>query len=178
MSESDADFVIGRSNHSAEAEGRENMTSSGNFLDNTNDTTQVSYPQVDMHTLKKNFVSKARSEVDSVKITFESRIQDTVLTAIESLVTPRVELAMKSTKESSGRCVDGNVLEPDHRDFSGKIEGLKKAASSRINSHTDSNKIDETRGYITVEEGYLLVNDKNIDRQTHTHHNNPAKFPI
>ena len=45
-------------------------------------------------------------------------------------------------------------------------------ASSRINSHTDLNRIDETRGNITVEEGDLLVNEKNIDRQTHAHHSN------
>ena len=43
-------------------------------------------------------------------------------------------------------------------------------ASSKINSRTDSNRIDETRGNITVEEGDLLVNEKNLDRQTHTHH--------
>ena len=43
-------------------------------------------------------------------------------------------------------------------------------ASSRINSHTDVNRIDKTRGNITVEEGDLLVNEKNIDRQTYAHH--------
>ena len=43
-------------------------------------------------------------------------------------------------------------------------------ASKRINSHTDINMIDKTRGNITVEGGDLLVNERNIDRQTHTHH--------
>ena len=42
--------------------------------------------------------------------------------------------------------------------------------SSKINSKTDLNKIDETRGSITVEEGDLLVNERNCDRQTHSHH--------
>ena len=37
-------------------------------------------------------------------------------------------------------------------------------ASSRINSHTDLSRIYETRGIIIVEEGVLLVNEKNIDR--------------
>ena len=44
-------------------------------------------------------------------------------------------------------------------------------ASSRINSHTDLNRIDETLGNITVEGGDLLVNERKIDRQTHTHNN-------
>ena len=43
-------------------------------------------------------------------------------------------------------------------------------ASSRINLQTDLNRFDETRGNVTVTEKSLLVNEKNIDRQTHTHH--------
>ena len=46
-------------------------------------------------------------------------------------------------------------------------------ASSKIHSRTDLNRIDETRGNITVEEGDLLVNEKNLDRQTHTHRTPP-----
>ena len=170
LSESDADFMIGQSNHTAEAESRENMTSRGNILNNTNDTTQVNYPQVDMHILEKNIVSKVRSEVDNVMTTLETTVQDTILTAIESLMIRSVELAMKSTNASSGRSVDDNVLEPDQKDFLVNIEGLQMTASSRINSHTDLNRINETRGNITVEESDLLVNDRNIDRQTHTHY--------
>ena len=55
-------------------------------------------------------------------------------------------------------------------DFLSNIEGLQMTASSRINSHTDLNRIDETPGNITVEEGDLLVNEKDIGRQTHAHH--------
>ena len=50
------------------------------------------------------------------------------------------------------------------------MEALRMTASSRINSHTDLNRIDATRGNITVEECDLLVNEKNVDRQTHAHH--------
>ena len=48
-------------------------------------------------------------------------------------------------------------------------------ASNRINSHTDLNRIDETRGNNTVERSDLLVNERIIDRQPHTHHTNPSK---
>ena len=43
-------------------------------------------------------------------------------------------------------------------------------ASRRINSHTDLNRIDQTHGNITLEEGDLLVNEEIIDRQTYAHH--------
>ena len=68
------------------------------------------------------------------------------MTAIENLVISGVELGMKSANAFSGQSVDGNVLEPGQRDFSGNIEGLQVTASSRINSHTNLNRIDETRG--------------------------------
>ena len=43
-------------------------------------------------------------------------------------------------------------------------------ASSRINSHTALIIIDETLDNITVEGGDFSVNERNIDRQTLTHH--------
>ena len=54
----------------------------------------------------------------------ETRVRDAVLTAIENLVIPIVELAMKSTNAPSGRSVDGNVFELDQRDYLGDIESL------------------------------------------------------
>ena len=84
--------------------------------------------QVVMHTLVENIVSKARSEVDGVMTTVEFRIQDAVLTAIDNLVIPRVELAMKSTNASPRRSVDCNVLGSDQRDSSGNVEGLQMTA--------------------------------------------------
>ena len=54
LSETDADFMIGKSNHSADAEARENITSRGNILNNTNETTKVDSRQLDMDTPEKN----------------------------------------------------------------------------------------------------------------------------
>ena len=86
------------------------------------------------------------------------------------MVIPRVELAIKSANASSGRTVDGNVLEQDRREFWDNIEGIQETASSRINSRTELKRIDETRGNNTKEESNLLFNGRNINRQTHTLH--------
>ena len=77
------------------------------------------------------------------------------MTGIENLVTATVELAMKSANASSGRRVDGIVLDHDPRDFLGNIEGLQMTVSSRVSSHTFLNRIDETHGKITIEGSYL-----------------------
>ena len=145
------------------------MICRGASSDNTSNPTQFNYPQVDVHTLEENIVNKVRSEVDNVMTSVETRVQDKVLTAIENLVIPKVELVMKSADALSGRSVDGHVLESDQRGFLGNIEGLRMTASSRINSHRDLKRIDETRANIIVEGGDLLVNKKNIDRQTYAH---------
>ena len=173
MKESDTDFMIRQSNHGVQTESDFNAADKGFSLDNTYNPTGVNYPQVDMHTLEEHIVSQVRSEVDCVMTTVETRVQDAVLTAIESLVILRIELAMKSANASSEPNLDGSVSEPDQRDFSGNIEGLQMTASSRINSYAYLNKIDETGGNSAVEVVELVVNEKNIDRQRQTHHSNP-----
>ena len=94
---------------------------------------------------------KFRIEVESVMTTVKTSIRDAVLTTIEGLVIPRVELAMKSANASSGWSVDGNVLELDQRDLSGNIEGLQTTPSNRTNSNTDIHRIGETPGNFIVE---------------------------
>ena len=121
---------------------------------------------MDIHTLEKNIVSKVRNGVDYVMTTVETRVQDAVWTAMENFVIPRVQLAMKSVKASSVQKVDGKVLEPDQRD---NIEDLQMTASSGLNSCTNLKRIDETRGNVTEDGGYLLANERKLDRQTHIH---------
>ena len=156
LSESDAAFMTAQNDHGAQSESRANTVGRDAFLNDTNNPTQADNPQVEMQTLEKIIVSKVRSEVDSVMTT--------------------VELRMKSVNASSGHEVGSVVLDPDQSDFSRNIEGLQMTASSRINSHTDLNKIDETRGNITVEGRNLFVNEKYIDRQAHTHHTSCQLF--
>ena len=120
LSEKDNGFMIGQSNQDEQTESRDNMKYRGISSDKISNPTQVNYPQVDVHTPEKNIVSKVRSEVDNMMTTVENRVQHAVLTAIENLVTLRMELVMKSANALSGRSVDDNVLEPDHWDFSGK----------------------------------------------------------
>ena len=146
------------------------MLHRGSSTENASNPAQVKNPQLDINTLEANFFRKVRSEVDNVMTSVESRVKDAVLTAIENLVISRVELALKSANAHSERSVDGNALESDQNDFLGGIEGLRMTASNRLHSHMDLNRIDETRGNITVEERGFLVNEKNHDRQTNAYH--------
>ena len=91
--------MIQKSNHDAQTERKMPADGDTSFKNRKN-PTKVNDSQVDMHTLEKNIVSKVRSEVNSVMTTVETRVQDAVLTAIENLLIPRVEVAMKSINAS------------------------------------------------------------------------------
>ena len=62
-----------------------------------------------------------------------------------------------------------NVLDSDHRDFSGITDGLQMTVSSRFNSNTNLDRIDGTRGSFTVEAGSFSVSGGNFDRRRNTH---------
>ena len=107
---------------------------------------ELNGPQADMHTLKEKQISdKVRIEIGSAITMVENRVKGAILTALEVLFSPRVELVMKSVNESSRRDADGVLLDPDRKDFSGKVKGFLTTASSRFVSNTDLEGIDETR---------------------------------
>ena len=103
LNESDADFIIVQNNHEAQAGDGTNVVDIGISSNNMKVPIQVNGQQVDIHTLEKSFVGKVGSEEDKVIKTVKTRVQDAVLTAIEVLVIPTVQLAMKLADASPGR---------------------------------------------------------------------------
>ena len=68
--------MIGQSNQDEQTESRDSMVCRGISSDNTSNPTQVNCPQVDVHTLEENLVSKVRSELDNVMTSVETVVQD------------------------------------------------------------------------------------------------------
>ena len=95
LDESDTDSTIGQNNRETQGGCTTNLVDIGNSSINMEGPIQVNSPQMDIHKLEENIVSKVRNEVDNVMMTVGARFQDALLTAIENLVIPRVELAMK-----------------------------------------------------------------------------------
>ena len=129
--------MSGQSNQDAQTEKRDTVSCRRNSSHNTSNLSQVSYSQVDVHTLEENFVSKVRSEVDHVITTVETRVQGAVLTAKESFVTPRVGIG-----HEIAQCVlriecDGRVWEPDQRVISSNIECLLSQCISNDYGHEE-----------------------------------------
>ena len=55
-------------------------------------------------------------------MTVESRMHDAILTAIDSVVIPTVDMAVKSITGSTGHGTNSEVQNPDRRDFWGILE--------------------------------------------------------
>ena len=96
MTGRDPDFTFGQSNQDEQSGSRDYMLCGGTSSGNASNSAQKKYPQADVHTFEENIVSKMRSKVDNVMTSVKTRVQDAVLTAIQNLVIPRIELAMKS----------------------------------------------------------------------------------
>ena len=93
------------------------------------------------------------------------------MTAIDIVVIPRVDMAVRSITGSSGHRPNSTVLNPDRRDFIGNTDNTPlKSASSRLDLNIDQERIDETRDNENFEDGDFLAIRHNYDRQAHAHH--------
>ena len=109
-------------------------------------------------------------EMRNIVDTVEDRIQCAILTAIDNIVAPKIELAIRSINASSGRYVT-NVIANSERGEHTEIKTPFENASGNSNTLHVSNVIDETRNNISDGVIELWVPETRFDRQAHTHHN-------
>ena len=84
--------------------------------------------------------------VGSAVMNVENRMHDAILTAIDNVVIPRVELAVKSITGSAGHGTSSEVQNLDLRDFLGNIRNTPvMSASSRLDLDNELNRNEETR---------------------------------
>ena len=101
--------------------------------------------------------------------TVEDRIQNAILTAIDNIVAPKIELAIRSINASSGRDVTSVSANSERKKRVG-IGPPFENASGNNDGLDASNVNDETRHNIPDEVSELSVPETHFDRQAHTHH--------
>ena len=143
----DRDFTVGTSNNDSVVDGN----------------------AMSMKTLEKCFNERIDREMNNFVDTVEDRIQNAILTAIENIVAPKIELAIRSINASSGRdatSVSGNSERKERIGINASFEN-----ASRNNDTLDVSSVnDETRHNIPDEVSELLVPETHFNRQSHTHH--------
>ena len=147
--------------------------------DGTNDqdftvgTSNVS-PIVDKNalnikSLERCFNERIDREMNNFVDTVEDRIQNAILTAIDNIVAPKIELAIRSINASSGRDVTSvsvNSERKEHVEIGASLEN----ASENNNTLGVTNINDETRCDPHDGVSELSVSGTQFDRQSTTHH--------
>ena len=135
----------------------------------SNNNSVVNENAMNVKTLERCFNERIDREMSNFVDTVEDRIQNAILTAIENIVAPKIELAIRSINASSGRDVTIVIANSERGEHMG-INAPFENASGNNNIPYVSNVNDETRHNISNEVSELSVPETNFDRQAHTHH--------
>ena len=118
----------------------------------------------------------------------KNRMHDAILTAMDKVVMPRVEMAVRSITSSSGHGLNSVVHNPDRNDSTGNTENTSLLSSSgRLDLEIGQDRIDETRDIENFEDGDFPEIKPNHDRRAHAHQintrvelfcENAAIFPV
>ena len=167
----DQDVIIG---NAASARQENAVVSEGiNDQDFTVGTSNVSSTinenVLNVKTLERCFNERIDREMSNIVDTVEDRIQNAILTAIDNIVAPKNELAIRSINASSGRDVTSVSANSERREHVG-IDPPFENASENNNTLGVINMKDETRHNIPDEISELSVPRTHFDRQPHTHH--------
>ena len=126
---------------------------------------------LNVKTLERCFNERIDREMSNIVDTVEDRIQNAILTAVDNIVAPKIELAIRSINASSGRDATSVLANSESRERMG-INASFENASENNNTLNVTNVNDETRQNIHDEVSELSVPGTHFDRQSHTHHNN------
>ena len=135
----------------------------------TSNNTAINESTVNVKTLERCFNERIDREMSNIVDTVEDRIQNAILTAIDNIVAPKIELAIRSINASSGRDVTSVSANSERREHVG-INASFENASGNNNTLGVSNVNDETRHNIPDEVSDLSVPETHFDRQAHTRH--------
>ena len=138
-------------------------------VSNSSNNTAVNENAMNVKTLERRFNERIDREMSNIVDTVEDRIQNAILTAIENIVAPKIELAIRSINASSGRDVTSVIANSERGERVG-INASFENASENNNTPRVPSVSDETRLNIPDEVGELSVPETHFDRQPHTPH--------
>ena len=167
----DQDMIIGntvseRQENTVVSEG----TNDRDFtVETSNNSSVVNGNAMSVKTLEGCFNGRIDREMSNIIDKVEDRIRNAILTAIDNIVAPKIELAIRSINASSGRDLTSVSANSERRQHVG-INASCENASGNNNTLGVSNVIDETRHDIPDKVSELSVPEAHFYRQPHTHH--------
>ena len=172
----DRDMIIGN----AANERQENVVVNEGTNDQdltvatSNVSSVVNENAMNVKALERCFNERIDREMNNNVDTVEDRIQNAILTAIDNIVAPKIELAIRSVNASSGRDVTSVSATSERRAHNGSNAPFENASENN-NTLGVTNVNDETRHNIPDEVIELSVPGTHFDRQPQTHHSDSFK---
>ena len=139
----DQDMIIGN----AVSERQENAvvnegTNDRDFTVGTsNNSSVISGNAMSVKTLERCFNKRIDREMSNIVDTVEDRIQIAILTAIDNIVTPKIELAIRSINASWGRVVTSVSANSERREQVGINASFENASEN--NNSTQCSKCNQ-----------------------------------
>ena len=167
----DQDMIIGN----ATSGRQENIAISAGTNDRhftvgtSSKNTAINESTVNIKTLERCFNERIDREMSNIVDTVEDRVQNAILTAIDNIIAPKIELAIRSINAPSGRVANNVAANSEGREHVGINASFENASRNNNILHV-SNVNDETRQNIPDEVSELSVPETHFDRQAHTHH--------
>ena len=125
---------------------------------------------INVKTLERCSNERIDSETSNIVDTVEDRIEIAILTAIDTIGTLKIKLAVRSINASSGRDATSVTGNSERWDQVGINASFENASGNNNVLLLVSNLKDETRNNIPDEVSELSVPELRFDRQTHIHH--------
>ena len=171
LDDCDQDMIIGNAVSERQEDAVVNEgTNDRDFTVGTfNNDSVIKGNAMSVKTLERCFNERIDREMSNIIDTVEDRIQNAILTAVDNIVAPKIELAIKSINSYSGRDVtslSANSKRSEHVGVNASFEN----ASRNNNTLGVSNVNDETRHDIPDDVSELSVPETHFNRQPHTHH--------
>ena len=135
----------------------------------SNNNIAIIESTVNVKTLEGCFNERIDREIKNMVDTVEDRIQNAILTAIDNIIAPKIELAIRSINASSGRDVTSVTANSERGEHVGINTSFESASGNNNNLHV-SNVNDDTRHNVPDELSELSAPETHSDRQIHTHH--------
>ena len=152
LNDFDQDLIIG--NTMSERQGiapvDEGTVDQDITVGNSDSNPAVNKNLVNVKTLERCFNEKIDREMGNIVDTIEQRIQNAILTGIDSIITPEIELAIRSVKAYSGQDAT-SVIAFSERGEHIRITASFETVSGRISTLHVLNTNDETRNNIPDE---------------------------
>ena len=172
----DQDMIIGNATSARQESVVVNEgTNDQDFTVGTSNVSSiVNENAMNVKTLERCFNERIDREMSSIVDTVEDRIQNAILTAIDNIVAPKIELAIRSIKASSGRDVTSVSANSERREHAGVDDSFENESENN-NTLVVTNINDETRHNIQEKVSELSVPGTHFDRQVQTHHIDTVK---